>query len=164
MDKVSSYGFAMGYIGSTIPFIFCITIVLLTQAGLLPITLDLACKITFLITALWWGCFTFPLLKNVKQTYYIEPEPHPISQSFKRLFITFKEIRNYRGIFLFLLAYFFYIDGVDTIIGMSTSYGITVCFLINLFMPLSLHYVALFFLITTMIVMLFASHHYSKKY
>lgn len=123
MDKISSYGFAMGYIGSTIPFIICIIIVLLTQQGLLPISLVLACKITFLITALWWGIFTLPLLKNVKQTYYIEPESHPISSSFKRLFNTFKEIRNYRGIFIFLIAYFFYIDGVDTIIGMSTSYG-----------------------------------------
>lgn len=123
MDKVSSYGFAMGYIGSTIPFIVCIAIVLLTQKHILPISLGLACKITFLITAIWWGLFTLPLLKNVHQKYYIECEPRPISQSFRRLFITFKEIKNYKGIFLFLLAYFFYIDGVDTIIGMATSYG-----------------------------------------
>ena len=114
MDKVSSYGFAMGYIGSTIPFIGCMAIVLLTQQGLLPISLTLACKLTFL---------TFPLLKNVKQNYYIEREPHPISNAFKRLGHTFKDIRNYKPIFIFLIAYFFYIDGVDTIIGMSTSYG-----------------------------------------
>lgn len=123
MDKVSSYGFAMGYIGSTIPFIGCMTIVLLTQQGLLPISLTLACKLTFLITAIWWGFFTFPLLKNVKQNYYIEREPHPISNAFKRLGHTFKDIRNYKPIFIFLIAYFFYIDGVDTIIGMSISYG-----------------------------------------
>lgn len=123
MDKVSSYGFAMGYIGSTIPFIACIAIVVLTQEGILTISLALACKITFLITAIWWGCFSVPLLKNVKQQYYIEPEPHPIGKSFKRLACTFKDIKNYKPIFIFLIAYFFYIDGVDTIIGMSTSYG-----------------------------------------
>ncbi len=59
----------------------------------------------------------------MKQRYYIERVPNPISTSFKRLGQTFKEIRQYRALFLFLLAYFFYIDGVGTIIKMSTAYG-----------------------------------------
>lgn len=122
MDKVSSYDFAMGYIGSTIPFIGCMAIILLTQQGILPISLALACKLTFLITAIWWALFTLPLLRNVKQNYYIEPEPYPIVNSFKRLGRTFKDIKSYKPIFIFLIAYFFYIDGIDTIIGMSTSY------------------------------------------
>lgn len=123
MDKVSSYGFALGYIGSTIPFIISIGVVLLTQMKVLPITLPTACKLTFLITAIWWLIFTIPLLKNVNQVYYIEPEDNPISNSFKRIFSTIKEITKHRNIFLFLIAYFFYIDGVDTIIGMASSYG-----------------------------------------
>lgn len=123
MDRVSSYGFALGYIGSTIPFIISIAVVLLTQMKILPITLPLACKITFLITSVWWLIFSFPLLKNVNQIYYVEPEPNPIQKSFKRLFSTLKEIKSHRNIFLFLIAYFFYIDGVDTIIGMASSYG-----------------------------------------
>lgn len=123
MDKVSSMGFALGYIGSTIPFIISIIIVLLSQNNILPISLSSACKITFLITATWWGIFTIPLLKNVNQTYYIEKESHFIKNSFKRLFDTFKNIKSHKKIFTFLVAYFFYIDGVGTIIGMATSYG-----------------------------------------
>lgn len=123
MDKVSSYGFALGYIGSTIPFIISIAVVLLSQKNILPISLPMACKMTFLITSIWWLIFTIPLLKNVNQIYYVEPESNPVKNSFKRLFLTLKEIKNHKNIFLFLIAYFFYIDGVDTIIGMATSYG-----------------------------------------
>lgn len=123
MDKVSSYGFALGYIGSTIPFIISIAVVLLTQKNILPISLPLACKITFLITSVWWLIFTFPILKNVNQIYYVEPEKNPVQKSFKRLLSTLKEIKSHKNIFLFLIAYFFYIDGVDTIIGMASSYG-----------------------------------------
>lgn len=123
MDKVSSYGFALGYIGSTIPFMISIAVVLLSQKNILPISLPMACKMTFLITSIWWLIFTIPLLKNVNQIYYFEPESNPVKNSFKRLFLTLKEIKNHKNIFLFLIAYFFYIDGVDTIIGMATSYG-----------------------------------------
>lgn len=123
MDKISSYGFAMGYIGSTIPFMLSIAVVLLSQKGILPITLALACKISFLITSTWWLIFAIPLLKNVNQIYYVEPEKKPIQKSFKRLLSTLKSIKSNKNIFLFLIAYFFYIDGVDTIIGMATSYG-----------------------------------------
>ncbi|MBQ6819834.1 MAG: MFS transporter [Clostridium sp.] len=123
MDKVSSYGFAFGYIGSTIPFIISIIIVLLSQQKILPISMSLACKLSFCITSLWWLVFSIPLLKNVNQVYYVEPEKNPIRNSFRRLFITLKEIKNHKNIFLFLIAYFFYIDGVDTIISMATSYG-----------------------------------------
>ena len=123
MDKVSSYGFALGYIGSTIPFMISIVIVLLSQKNILHISLPMACKLTFLITSIWWLIFTIPLLKNVNQIYYVEPESNPVQKSFKRLFLTLKEIKNHKNIFLFLFAYFFYIDGVDTIIGMATSYG-----------------------------------------
>ena len=123
MDKVSSAGFALGYIGSTIPFIISIAVVLLSQMKIIPISLPLACKITFLITAVWWLVFTIPILKNVNQVYYIEPEKEPIKKSFERLLKTLKAIKSHKNIFVFLIAYFFYIDGVDTIIGMASSYG-----------------------------------------
>ncbi|MBS5937832.1 MFS transporter [Clostridium sp.] len=123
MDKVSSAGFALGYIGSTIPFIISIAVVLLSQMKIIPISLPLACKITFLITAVWWLVFTIPILKNVNQVYYIEHEKEPIKKSFERLFKTLKAIKSHKNIFIFLIAYFFYIDGVDTIIGMASSYG-----------------------------------------
>ena len=123
MDKVSSSGFALGYIGSTIPFIISIAVVLLSQMKILPISIPIACKITFLITAVWWLVFTIPILKNVNQVYYIEPEKEPIKKSFERLLKTLKAIKSHKNIFIFLIAYFFYIDGVDTIIGMASSYG-----------------------------------------
>jgi MFS transporter, UMF1 family len=123
MNRVSSRGFGLGYIGSTIPFIISIAIIVLAQNEVLPFSTTIASKIAFLITAVWWGVFTIPMLKNVYQRYGIEREPKPIVNSFKRLGNTIKEIRKYRALFLFLLAYFFYIDGVGTIITMSTAYG-----------------------------------------
>jgi MFS transporter, UMF1 family len=123
MNRVSSRGFGLGYIGSTIPFIISIAIIILAQNEVLPFSTTIASKIAFLITAVWWGVFTIPMLKNVYQRYGIEREPKPIVNSFRRLGNTLKEIRKYRALFLFLLAYFFYIDGVGTIITMSTAYG-----------------------------------------
>ncbi|KML07640.1 MFS transporter [Rossellomorea marisflavi] len=123
MDRVSARGYGLGYIGSTIPFIIAIAIIVLAQSQVIPIAVDTASCIAFVITAIWWGIFTIPLLKHVKQHYFIKREKNPVAKSFKRLGKTFKEIRKYRALFLFLLAYFFYIDGVGTIITMSTAYG-----------------------------------------
>ncbi|RSD29108.1 MFS transporter [Mesobacillus subterraneus] len=123
MDRVSARGYGMGYIGSTIPFIVSIAIIILAQTKVLPISMTLASQTAFIITALWWGLWSIPMFKNVHQKHYIEREPQLVLQSFKRLGKTFKEIRKYRALFLFLLAYFFYIDGVGTIITMSTAYG-----------------------------------------
>lgn len=122
-DEVSAKGFAVGYIGSVIPFVAAIAIIFLAQAGIIPLSVGAASQIAFLITALWWGLFTIPFLKNVKQVYYVEREGQIILGSFKRLWQTFKDIRQYRNILIFLIAYFFYIDGVGTIINMSTAYG-----------------------------------------
>ncbi|MBP3040743.1 MFS transporter [Bacillaceae bacterium Marseille-Q3522] len=123
MHRVSTRGYSAGYIGSTIPFIISIAIILLSQNNILPISTTLASEISFLITALWWGLFAIPILKNVRQRHYIEREANPVLNSFKRLGKTFKNVRKHRALFLFLLAYFFYIDGVGTIITMSTAFG-----------------------------------------
>jgi MFS transporter, UMF1 family len=123
MNQISSKGFAMGYIGSTIPFIIGIALILLSDKGILPLSVTVASQIAFAITAIWWGLFTIPMLKNVEQKYYVERVANPISNSFKRMFQTLNRIKAYKPLFLFLLAYFFYIDGVHTIITMSTAYG-----------------------------------------
>ncbi|MCZ2991556.1 MFS transporter, partial [Acinetobacter baumannii] len=84
MDRISTRGFALGYIGSTIPFIGCIALIILSQKGTIPLSVGIASQISFAITALWWGLFTIPMLKNVEQTHYIERHPRPIRMSFKR--------------------------------------------------------------------------------
>lgn len=122
MDKVSTYGYAIGYIGGSILPFFAIIIFLIMGDSFSP-NLNLLIKVSFLITAVWWLVFSIPLLKNVKQIYSKEREPHLILSSFRTLYATFKNISQYRGIFLFLLSYFFYIDGVNTIIHMAIIYG-----------------------------------------
>ncbi|MGG5254280.1 MFS transporter [Neobacillus sp. SM06] len=124
MNQVSSRGFAMGYVGSTIPFILSIALILLSQKKAIPLTVAAASQVSFAITAVWWGFFTVPMFKNVQQLYFIDREANLIANSFKRMLRTLKHIKDeYRSLFLFLLAYFFYIDGVNTIITMSTAYG-----------------------------------------
>ncbi len=121
MDWISSWGFASGYIGSVIPF--TISILIIQYPSIIGVDTMGATRIAFIITALWWAAFTIPMLLNVRQQFFIEPEPQPIRKSFIRLAKTFKNIFQYREIFLFLVAYFFYIDGVDTVINMATVYG-----------------------------------------
>ena len=126
MDKISGYGFAFGYIGgSTIPFL--ISIALITFGSNFGINLTLAVKISVVITAIWWGLFTIPFLKNVKQLYGIEkPKSHPIFRSaFGAVLATAKKIYLDKRLFFFILAYFFYIDGVGTVMRMATAYGTT---------------------------------------
>jgi UMF1 family MFS transporter len=122
MDMISTYGFALGYIGgSTIPFIISIALIMFgPQIG---IPAAAATRFSFFLTALWWTVFSIPMLKNVKQVYFIEPALNMVLGSFGRLLQTFRNIRRYRHVFLFLAAYFFYIDGVNTIINMAAVYG-----------------------------------------
>ena len=121
MDQVSSQGYAWGYIGSCIPFIISLVIVL--GAGKIGISMATAMMIAFLITAVWWIAMTVPLMKDYQQKYYVEKKEHAFLESFKRLGNTFKNIRKEKAAFLFLLSFFFYIDGVYTIIDMATAYG-----------------------------------------
>ena len=122
MDRVSTYGYALGYIGSTIPFIIAMAIILLSPK-VLPFDGYTTPKIAFILTAVWWFAFSIPMVKDVKQVHGIPREANPIKNSFKRLGKTFKNIKLHKPAFIFLIAYFFYIDGVDTIIKMATSYG-----------------------------------------
>ena len=120
MDNVSSQGYAWGYIGSCLPFIISIFISLKgTNFGL---SQSLSMNLVFFINALWWLLWTLPLLKRYEQIY-VSPIKLKSSQVFKHLLNTFKEIKNDKKVFYFLLAFLFYIDGVYTIINMATAYG-----------------------------------------
>jgi UMF1 family MFS transporter len=124
MDQVSTNGFAFGYILSIIPFAIAMALVLMGEGFGLSSTQSV--QIGFVITSLWWGLFTIPMIRNVRQEHYIDPEPKPVINSFKRLGRTFRHIRQYKIIAVFLIGYFFYIDGVDTIIKMATPFGLAV--------------------------------------
>lgn len=121
MDYVSTQGYAWGYIGSCVPFVACLWLVL--GADKIGISMELAMGISFVIVALWWLGMSLPLIKQYEQKYYVEKQPHAVAQSFKRLGSTFKNIKEEKHVFMFLLAFFFYIDGVYTIIDMATAYG-----------------------------------------
>lgn len=121
MDNLSSQGFAWGYIGSCIPFVLCLVVVLGNEA--IGITMSQAMMIAFIIIAAWWLLMTFPLLKKYKQIHYVEHEEHAIRNSFIRLKDTFMNISKEKRLLLFMISYFFYIDGVYTIIEMATAYG-----------------------------------------
>ncbi|MFT8316323.1 MAG: MFS transporter [Clostridium sp.] len=123
MDMLSSIGFAAGYLGNIVAFAICMSIVILAGMHIIPISVSEACKITFIITAIWCIIFSLPMIKNVKQVYGIEREPKIVVNSFKRLFFTIKNIRQHKNLLIFLIAYFFFIDGVNTIITMATSFG-----------------------------------------
>ncbi|HIZ12649.1 MAG TPA: MFS transporter [Candidatus Mediterraneibacter stercorigallinarum] len=121
MDTVSSHGYAWGYIGSCIPFIACLGIVL--GAGSLGIGMQTSMILAFIITALWWLFSSVPLLRSYQQKYFSEAGEHVVRDSFRRLGRTFAELAKKKHIFVFLLAFFFYIDGVYTVIDMATAYG-----------------------------------------
>ena len=118
LDQVSSTGFGLGYIGSVFPFLIFMVFQL---TGIFPANVTV--NIGFLLTAAWWFIFTIPYWKNVNQVNYLEKTEGIIQTTVKSLTATVKELKKYPHIYLFLLGYFFYIDGVGTIIAMATSVG-----------------------------------------
>ena len=121
MDVVSSHGYAWGYIGSCVPFIISLVFVLMYDK--IGITMGTAMMIAFFLNAAWWFIVTIPLLKNYEQVNFAQMPAHPVRDSFQRLGHTLKDIKREKNIFLYLLAFFFFIDGVYTIIEMATAYG-----------------------------------------
>lgn len=121
MDRVSSYGFALGYIASCIPFILSLLVVLNNKN--FGISMKTAISIAIVINAVWWLLFTIPLLRRYEQRYYISKGPVKVGEVFGELFHTTRELAKDKRVLYFLLAFFFYIDGVYTIIDMAVAYG-----------------------------------------
>ena len=121
MDTISSMGYAYGYIGSVVPFIVCLVLVLMSDS--FGLTQGSAMTIAFLLISAWWlGC-SLPLLKRYQQTAFRESAGTPVREAFRQLYSTLKAAREEKHIFLYLLSFFFFIDGVYTIIDMATAYG-----------------------------------------
>jgi UMF1 family MFS transporter len=118
-NKISSYGYAFGYLGGGLAFV--IALLFLYYAGHSEIELIASKKIVFILTSLWWLLFMMPLILFWKDDARSDKLKISIPQSFKELF-------SNKKIFYFLLAYWVYIDGVDTVIRMSVNYGLTIGF------------------------------------
>ena len=123
MDALSSGGYAYGYLGSCIPFIGALAMYLLGTMGKIP--MKLAIFFAFLIAGVWWLAVTIPLLKNYRQTHFVEHQKSAaLKESFSRLGRTLSRMyRDEKHIFCFLLAFFLYIDGVYTSIDEAVAIG-----------------------------------------
>ena len=121
MDNVSAKGYAWGYIGSCIPFVGSLILVLFYEQ--FHLTMETAMSLCFLLIALWWLLLSVPLILGYHQTYYLEKENHYVKASFLRLKNIFVDLKKNPKVLFFLIAFFFYIDGVYTIIDMATAYG-----------------------------------------
>lgn len=118
MDRVSTMGYGLGYIGgSTIPLLLFL---LMNLAG---VPMSICLSFAFGLTAVWWLAFSAPLLKNVHQAHSVPRHKGAIKEALHGLSKTAGEISRTPALLVFLIAYFFYIDGVNTIIHMSTIYG-----------------------------------------
>ena len=121
MDNVSTQGYAWGYIGSVIPFVICLVLVL--AGGSFGLNQTSAMVLSFIITALWWAAFTMPLTRRYHQTAYQERGARPFADAFRQIWSTFRKAKEQKHVFVYLIAFFFFINGVYTIIDMATAYG-----------------------------------------
>ena len=121
MDNISSQGYAWGYIGSCVPFV--LSLVLVLGGGSFGLSTSAAMAAAFLLNAVWWLLCTVPLLRNFRQRHGVSRREHPVRESFSRLRHIIRDMQKDKRAFMFLLAFFFYIDGVYTIIDMATAYG-----------------------------------------
>ena len=119
-DRVSTRGYAMGYLGGGL--LLAINVVMIQ---LLPGTWGP--RLSFLSVAIWWAVFSIPVLTRVPEppsaTAKLGPGENVITVSFRRLWETFKDIRQYRELFKYLVAFLIYNDGIGTIIGVAAIYG-----------------------------------------
>jgi len=130
IDYVSSLGFSMGYLGGGLLFLINVLMYLMPQNFGLP-DADAAARFSFLSVAFWWGLFTLFTIAWVpeeKSVAKVKSRESIVTAGIKQLINTFKKVRHLKTVFLFLLAYWFYIDGVDTIIRMAVDYGLSLGF------------------------------------
>ena len=127
MDTVSSSGYAWGYVGSTVPFIVCLALIF-GGPSVLGLDTMLCTRLSFVITGAWWLAFTLPLIRTYKQKYGKERGKDDtfgriVARTFSELGETMGRIARDKVLLTYMIAFFFYIDGVHTVISMATSYG-----------------------------------------
>ena len=124
-NRTSALGFSLGYLGGGILFLLNVIMFLYPNWFGLESQID-AVLWSFMSVALWWFIFSLPIYLNVKeptQSSSGKSVNRIINEAFSSLLNTARSIKEYKSAVIFLLAYFLYMDGVDTIIRMATSYG-----------------------------------------
>jgi len=129
LDRTSAFGFALGYLGGGVMF-SCNILMVLHPDWFGLADSDAAVRIAFLMVAVWWLVFSLPLLLLVKEPGGAEGGPalRVVREGFVRVWHTLHEVRRLRNVWLFLIAYWLYIDGVDTIVRMAVDYGLSLGF------------------------------------
>ena len=125
-DRVSALGYSLGYLGGGL--LFLINVIMYSKPAWFGLSSGpQAVQASFLTVAVWWFVFTLPLMRNVREQH--SGPTLPIGESvrvgLRELANTISHVRQYRTIVLFLVAYWFYIDGVNTIIKMAVDYGLS---------------------------------------
>ncbi|WP_456447641.1 MFS transporter [Thiolapillus sp.] len=127
LDRVSALGYAMGYLGGGLLFALNVFMVLKPQVfGL--IDTGQAVRVSFLMVGIWWALFSIPVMLFVHERHPRPANPHALRGALKEIRENFREVGRYRRVVLFLLAYWLYIDGVDTIVRMAVDYGLAIGF------------------------------------
>jgi len=129
LDRVSALGYGLGYCGGGL--LFGLNVLMTLHPDWLALS-DKAAAVhwSFITVAVWWALFSLPLLFNVPEPKkeLATPKRHAIRNGFRQLHTTFHQLRSLRPVWLFLLAYFFYIDGVNTVARMAVDYGLSLGF------------------------------------
>jgi UMF1 family MFS transporter len=129
VDFVSSLGYGMGYIGGGI--LFLINVLMYLNPSWFGFADEIAAvKAAFVSVGIWWAVFTIPLIIFVKEPHFAHAKrsKRAVRDGLRQFAVTFKAIRDLKVVGIFLLAYWFYIDGVDTIIRMAVDYGSAIGF------------------------------------
>jgi UMF1 family MFS transporter len=125
IDQVSTKGFALGYLGGGLLLVVNLAWIMKPGWFGLP-NAEISSRLSFLSVAIWWTIFSIPLFRQVDEPDFIRREgesPNPVRAGFQRLARTFRDVRHYRELFKFLIAFWFYNDGIGTIITMAVIFG-----------------------------------------
>ncbi len=127
LDRTSALGYALGYLGGGL--LFALNVAMVMKPGLFGLAdAGEAVRISFLMVGLWWAAFTVPLLLFVHERNPAPPRDGVLRGALREIRDNLREVRRHRMAFLFLLAYWLYIDGVDTIVRMAVDYGLAIGF------------------------------------
>ena len=128
MDRVSSLGYGLGYLGGG--SLFALNVAMVLKPALFGLAdAASATRVSFLLVAIWWAVFAIPLLRNVPEARVrTNGAVADLVAGLRQLRSTLAELRQLRPVWMFLLAYWLYIDGVDTVIRMAVDYGLTLGF------------------------------------